>query len=539
MRVRLFIALCLLATALLAQASEQPGGIGGIVTSAHDGAPLNGAFVRARAENREYVGRTGADGRFLIEELPAGQYRVSASKSSYARTRGHYATVSLAPGETSDLELEMLGFPVISGTVTDANGEPAQRKRVAAYEVSFSGGERHLSAKFNATTDDLGHYRFINIGESPMVVRAEGIAAGPTDAVARRVPPSIFYSASNGPEAAQIVRPRAGEVVEGIDLRLPPPVDTALRVSAAGLTSADCRGCNLRLVRHDGTAAYTAYETGIDASSTADIYGLEPGEYTAILRGQGRNPRGNTGETRFAVVRGEPASIAVRLEPQIQLSGRVVFDLAEGQTAPDPRRTPLLLTNLSPWRRGIGGGSARVRWDTETGAFRAQIPSGGRYVPFIEGLQGGYLRSVSVAGRELRDSVLELGPAGASEVIFEYSWATGSVAVSVTGDLAAGTVALLSTESKFRGLSGLASSIQFADSSRRGSGGLGGSIQSGAAAINAVPPGEYVAYATADSDEYNLSDPAVRAQFKQYLEPVTVRAGETARVSVTPLPEKD
>ena len=113
--------------------------------------------------------RTGADGRFEFPDLPAGQYTLSAYRSSYVRTAygakrlgGSGTSIVLAAGQKlTDLAIGLSKYSVITGTIYDQNGEPAQGVSVEVMAYTMRTGQRTLSSTQGQphTTDDRGVYR--------------------------------------------------------------------------------------------------------------------------------------------------------------------------------------------------------------------------------------------------------------------------------------------------------------------------------------------------------------------------------------------
>jgi TonB-linked SusC/RagA family outer membrane protein len=111
-------------------AQAQQGAVGGVVTDAATGGPLEAARVILTGPNR--IEATNREGRFMIRNVAPGQYQVRVLRLGYAPVTD---TAVVAPGETVALEVAMTPAPVqLDEIVTTATGE--QRKLEVANAVS-------------------------------------------------------------------------------------------------------------------------------------------------------------------------------------------------------------------------------------------------------------------------------------------------------------------------------------------------------------------------------------------------------------------
>src|SRR5688572_18007571 len=98
-----------LSLAASASAQAQPaGGIRGVVVDARDGTPLEKVSVRLRDTKQSTL--TGSDGRFHIEQVPAGRHELYVSSVDYILTR---RSVDVPTGEIVDITI-----PISAGTGT-------------------------------------------------------------------------------------------------------------------------------------------------------------------------------------------------------------------------------------------------------------------------------------------------------------------------------------------------------------------------------------------------------------------------------------
>ena len=105
------------------------GSVSGRVVCA--GKPVEGASVSAVVgNNARAVVRTDSEGAFAFRFIPAGNYRLVASKDGYADARLWPVKVA-SKGSVSDLLLEMVVAGAVKGSVTDDVGRPVAHATVS------------------------------------------------------------------------------------------------------------------------------------------------------------------------------------------------------------------------------------------------------------------------------------------------------------------------------------------------------------------------------------------------------------------------
>ncbi|HEX7779351.1 MAG TPA: carboxypeptidase-like regulatory domain-containing protein, partial [Vicinamibacterales bacterium] len=141
---------------------------GTLVTDDSSPRPIRRAAINLSGSDfiRRRMTVTDDAGRFQIANLPAASYSVWASKPGYVTAyyggkrpgRGPGLPIALGDGQQVTLALKMLRGAVVTGTITDATGRPAQAQ-VQLLQYQTIGGERVLRPAyevsfFGSGTDD-------------------------------------------------------------------------------------------------------------------------------------------------------------------------------------------------------------------------------------------------------------------------------------------------------------------------------------------------------------------------------------------------
>ena len=148
-----------------------PKGTGRIAGQVRDDAGkqgLAGASSRSQPAPRSPLRLlTDSDGRFAFDDLPPGEFNVTATLSGYAtgahgrqRPSGVSVPIALADGQrVADLVIPLWPHAALAGTVVDDAGEPVIGVAVHAYRRSIAGGRWQFSLAASDTTDDRGEFR--------------------------------------------------------------------------------------------------------------------------------------------------------------------------------------------------------------------------------------------------------------------------------------------------------------------------------------------------------------------------------------------
>ncbi|MCI0586489.1 MAG: carboxypeptidase-like regulatory domain-containing protein [Planctomycetes bacterium] len=296
------------------------GAIAGRVTDESD-RPVAEAEVKAAPGGdfrtllalREGKAKTAADGKYRIGGLASGEYRVTAEKVGWKKSKT--AKVRVEEGKTTPAEASVLPEGnTISGRVLDPKGAPARGIDVRArFEPNaftmadpavLSGGTRS-----RARTGEDGSFRITGLGAGPFKVSAR--AEDEASAIATGVKP--------GTKDLELrLRPCggvAGIVVDGKTEEPIPSFRIETRETAFGML--EVKGKEREFRSEDGAFKWS---------------GLDPGTYLFRAEAPGHAPAKieNVAVREGATTPG----VVIRLQPQAVVRGRVI---AAGDRSPVER----------------------------------------------------------------------------------------------------------------------------------------------------------------------------------------------------------
>ena len=405
----------------------------GVVQDSVSGLPLARATVKVFSRSTGgpgYAATTGAEGAFRFEAIGAGDYTIQVSAPGY----GQAWAVALKPGQATAWlhfsggeqvtgAVAALDPPaVVSGHVTDAEGEPVAQGPVGALARQWHRGTAYLGPAGGTETDGRGAYRLV------LQAGRYFLTAGP------RVGDSLPEVFSDGPgEPEKIVAPvvyrnlpdtngatefdlHPGEQLAGIDFKLPTVPAYHVRGTVRG--AADfLNGSYLLLEPRDGRRLRTS-ETALK-NGAFDFAGVPPGEY--VVQTTGRSSEYAASNMPVRVTDRDLNGIVLQVRPPLSLSGHVSL---EGGGAQDWPRVQLRLTLLEYRLVGQAVEMANAKPD---GSFHVGGLSTGRYAVDLVAPGNLYVESISYNQREAPGGILDLSNGAAGELDVVLASGTGQI----------------------------------------------------------------------------------------------------------------
>lgn len=531
-----------------------PGIVDGMVTKDPDGAPVKKALIELIAENQaeggNYTATTGADGRFHIEGVAAGRYRLFAERTGFLevdkhhpRTEGRVLTLS-AGQELKDVLIRLQAAAVVEGRVTDEEGDPLPEAQVSVLRETYVSGRSRWEQVGGERTNDLGEYRiaglpagnyFVSVTPPPnfrslidaagnAASEARSSAAGGTGDKAATSYMTTYYPGTKDRSQAAAVQLHPGDEFP-VSMSLTPSPSVIVRGSVVNLP----RGVSATVTLQSRDFNWTLNGAEIRKDGSFEIRDVSPGAYTVVatvsdaavpmtarqtLQVTGDNVEG----LRLAPQAGAWVHGQLRLE-----SNRAIGKLAPSQVfltlVPSDGDDALASSSESF--------STVVHVSADAGFEWKNVPAGQYYVQLSgdDGVSSDwFLKSVTVGGRDVTEAGFTVS--GGAAVIQVVASADGAVldgvVVSSEGEPVANAVVVAVPEAHLR---------KRTDRFRKTL-----SDQTGRFALHGTTPGSYTLLAWESVEGEAYYNPEFLRRFDTQGRVVRVSEGERKSVQVTLAP---
>jgi hypothetical protein len=375
---------------------------------------------RFRTEPRSTT--TADDGQYEFNSLPAGQYRLAASKLGYT-TLQYGQRAGDSDGSTVDVgDAQVrtridIGLPRnsnVMGRVVDEFGDPVENAAVTLSQIKYQAGRRRLvsvSGMSGRATDDLGRYRIYAVPPGEYVVNAsvgQVVAFQPSSGLSGYAP--TYFPSTINPREAQLVSVPRSQDVTGIDFVLVPTPTATIFGKKIG-SDGQPFGGSLTLTPSQRSGGIVTPPTGarIYDDGRFEFPNVAPGDYV-IQADEGKPKADREGQFASAFVTVDGANVPdmlLQATPGSTISGRVIFEgdgpavqsLTIGASRADFDRTP------------NGTAQGEVGPDLR---FSMTGIRGPRRITLGRAPNGWMLKSVSAKGVDVTDAALPFGTADES-----------------------------------------------------------------------------------------------------------------------------
>ena len=513
------LALAVLLSALLASAQEaapeaKASFIAGTVVKEPGSQPLKKVLVQVVAEDQKqggnYSATTDADGHFRIENVSSGRYRLFLEKTGLVEVneRGLKADVNVftvpAGQSVEDLLFRMLPTAIISGRVTDDDGDPMPGVRIVAQKKKPGKPTRETAA--TESTNDLGEYRLSGLFPGQYWV----VAMPPPDMrdyekQAEKLPQrdnqsdsqpdtryvTTYYPGTYDAMQASAVTLKAGDEMP-VNLTLTPARTYRVRGIVTGVTAG--QRPTVELIPKAGDSVHSS-EVGPDGQF--EVLGVASGSYL-VRASAGMDSQPLTAHQDVNVVAADVEGVKLAPLPSFRLSGHLRVE-GRASGALSQYSVNLRVPDDPGFFLALDFFGANAPVD-RLGNFEWKSVIPGNYIVQVYGGdgQGFFLKSVTLGGRDIPTGFTASGPATLDLLVSYKGGTVEGMVVEKEKDVdndhpVANATVVAVPEEKYRKLPD-----RF---------GTGATDQHGRFTIRGLAPGTYTLYAWQDLEEGVWRDP--------------------------------
>lgn len=536
--------------------------IAGIVTKDPGGEPVKKALIELIAENQseggDYTAVSGADGMFRIEHIAPGRYHLFVERTGYIEIDKHRMhtdgrVVTLTTGqEINDLAIRLQAAAVVTGRVTDEDGDPMPNAQVAVLRQTYAAGRSHWEQAGAEATNDLGEFRvaglaagnyFVSVSPPPdfksLIEAASNISssglpnaqsAAPGEKGEKPVATSYqttYYPGTRDRGQAASIALHAGDefpvnfsltpapslTIRGSVANIPPRASPAIMLQSRDfnlmLNGAEMHSDGSFIIRDVAPGAYTITAT------------LENSSVPMMARQALQVIAGDVDGLRLVPQTGASVRGRLRIESESKNGGRF-----------DSSQIFLTLRSADGEDDGLGafamGGFSNITHVGADGSFEWKSVPPGRYFVQLAGDLGpsgdGFMKSVFADGRDAGDSgIVVSGGAISLDLVASASGAVADgVSVNAKGEPVANAVVVAVPEARLRAR---------VDRYRKTV-----SDQNGHFILHGLPPGDYTLLAWESVDGEAYYNPEFVSAYEQQGKALHANEGQRASVQLQTIP---
>lgn len=405
----------------------------GRVVTAAEGNPLKSARISLipehdRSHNEIYATSSDSDGHFTLKDVPPGSYRFMASHTGFveqhykAGTNDSGPLFSVKAGEkVSDILFRLVAAAVITGRLTNEDGDPMQRIEVVALrrpsEQDQEDDDEPRRQKVqdepvaSAVSDDRGQYRIFGLKPGEYFVRAADSfmpMGGPVPLdesvwLLHKLGSeyaAVYFPGVIGASQAQVIPLKAGEEAQAdITMRRVKTAEITGRV--VGGTGPTAKALVTLEPGEGGQPDFERQDT-TDEKGTFRLRNIPEGTYyvVALLRDGSAPVFESRGRQKVDVTGENIEGLTISIDSGITIQGTLKSDSA----------TSVPLDGVQISLRSVGEdsqfGHGRIKKD---GSFEIKSVQEGDYAIYLWGLDPkSYLKSARRGPDDLLDKGLQI-----------------------------------------------------------------------------------------------------------------------------------
>jgi Carboxypeptidase regulatory-like domain len=526
------------------------------------GTVVSGAAGTMPTMPTSYTTESDAQGNFLFEEIEPGRYSLSAERPGYVRSnygaRGPNSggtPIVLAPGQSmTGLQFKMTPHAVISGKITDEDGDPVLRAQLMVYQYRWNNGKRTLGAFNSAQSNPDGTFQITGLPAGKYFLGAQDMQAmmitglnerpgkkGPEDSYVM-----TYYPDTTDLSRAVGVDVPAGGDVRGIEIRMQKARVYRIRGKLVAPAGASTANTALQLMPSGSTdflaMAVSRNMSMVRPDGSFDMQRVLPGSY--IIRSQNVRINNDSGPNTPMFIRqmvtvsdSNIEDLQVVLQPGATVTGKITIEgqdrqqaqqnqSAANQAKGNAKPTARPNINLNPTMPLGAGANTRSKDD---GTFELQNVPPDIFNVNINGIPDGtYVKAIRFGGQDALHSPVDLtsGGGGQFDIVLSPTAAdVAGVARNSNGEPAVNVNVALWPKPG----SNTSATFQFRGAQ---------TDKDGSFRMTNLPPGEYFAAAfDLLSDTGVLQSPDFRAKFESKAAAIKLSDSGHGTADLTVIPQ--
>ena len=493
---------CALLFLICTLASSQNQAVTGTVVSTVDSVPIANATVTLFGNGANQTVLTDQSGAFSFSSIPPGSYSLSTQHHAYFYPGGGVQIVA-AQKPLEPIRLRMTPYVKLTGKVTDENGYPFPNVGIAAIQRIVSDGKASLAVVGSASTDDSGEFAVSQLRGGSYLVCVNATASSYQRHHRLAYQTTCFPNTTDLSSAASLTLGVDAE--QSLSLHLSPVTGVRLRGSLENAS----KGVGLSIVRSDprGFPHSQSIPVSFDEkTATFEVLSLPPGDY--FLNAFANGPAGQKRATRIIhagtedindvrLVLEQPMPLSVTVHRGAAVPNAVGFSLGVDQTV--------------------------IVYAFASAAFSLPSVSPGDHAVQVICPPGWIVQSILQGGLEVRDEKISIPETGPPEPI-EITLRQGGGMIQVVVPKGSAAITLLKR------------STNGGDWRQEGQTVNVNNPRESSTQLSNLRPGEYSLFVWESPNEIEYLNPDVLTKYQSLGQTVTVREGETTRVSAKIIP---
>ena len=427
--------------------------ISGTVEYADTREPIANAQVFVSAPDVQVSAETDILGRYTLEGLAPGEYRIFVYAKDGGPPLGFKDVVLSSDRDLTSVDLIIQRFGSIAGIVQDENGKPLSGMAVYLIASTYMYGALQRLQAGMAIMGPEGKYTigYVRSGQNYYVLTQKwletlrAVSTEPSDPRLRKpIPSPTYYGDSPSIEGALPVTINSGEQRENVNIRVPNTtsycVDGVLGIKgAAGAIHFEIMDLQapFELPGTEGMILRPpSGTTGPDGRIR--VCDLHPGQYKITVTQEPHDTHSSPaffGSTEFSINDNDVNDVSVSAQPRLSLSGEVVWDHPSPIESFKLQKFVELELRPVTWSEDL--------WEAEYPRLRAKSPVPGAfsftdiladdYAVFAQPLAAGaYIKDITYAGGSVLNRTLHLGStSGDTRLVVTVADDCGVLAVRV------------------------------------------------------------------------------------------------------------